>query len=45
MDTFTDDIKSYLDGNKNIPGLQNVVGFKQLFQGYIGKDWFGADET
>ena len=42
---FLDDIKSYLDGNNNVPGSQNIIGFKSLFRGYIVNDWFSDNKN
>ena len=44
---FVEDIYSYLNGSTNVPGSQNIIGFNSLFQGFVVKDWFGAnsDET
>ena len=33
-----------MDGKTNIPGSQNVLGYKIIFQRFIVKDWFGAND-
>lgn len=45
LDIFVDNIKRYFNGNSNVLGSQNIIGFKQLFCGYVVKDWFGSDEN
>ena len=44
---FINDIHDFMNGENDVPGSQNIIGFKQLFRGYIVKDWFDAnvDET
>ena len=42
--TFINDIHEYLQGWTNVPGTQNVIGFKYLFRGFVVRDWFGANE-
>jgi len=40
---FINDIEAFINGNDNVPGSQNFIGFKNLFRGYVVKDWFSAD--
>jgi len=38
------DIKVYLEGRGSFVTNQQKIGFKQLFHGFIIKDWFDEDE-
>ena len=40
---FVEDIFLYMNGSNDVPGSQNVIGFKMLFRGYVVKDWFGGN--
>lgn len=41
---FLNDVKEYLNGDYNVAGSQSCIGFKQLFRGFILKDWFGSND-
>ena len=36
---------AFVLGNKNIPGTQQLLGYKYVFRGIIVKDWFGANDA
>jgi len=39
-----DDIKNYLNGYDYFIMVQNKIGFKNLFRGFVLKDWINAEE-
>ena len=41
---FVDNIIEYLNGGEKFRTTLWLLGFKELFQGYVVKDWFGHNE-
>lgn len=41
---FVEDVIEYLNRGENYRTTQQILGFKELFRGYVVKDWFGHNE-
>ena len=45
VDLFIQNIGLFLNGHSNMTGTQAAIGYKNIFRGFIVRDWFGSNES